>query len=256
MNQQSDAWHEWRNAGIGSSDAPIIMGVSEFMTPYELWEIKTGIAKREETSNFIQDLGNEIEPIARARYELECDIDMPPILCEHKEFPFLRASMDGGNFEAMRGLEIKYVGVNDFALICDGGIPEKYFPQVMHQFLVTGFKEIDLYGYSVPRDSEKHMGKGKALRCVPDLEYIKKLFDAEVSFWEKVSTKTPPPFIDKDFKLIRTKGAKAIADEYALKNGLDVSDLRDTLLNMCKGVKRARIGRLRIQDEKIHIHQA
>ncbi|MEZ9922286.1 YqaJ viral recombinase family protein, partial [Vibrio breoganii] len=35
--QRSDAWFEWRKQGITASMIPVIMGLSAYQTPYELW---------------------------------------------------------------------------------------------------------------------------------------------------------------------------------------------------------------------------
>lgn len=37
-------WLETRNAGIGGSDAAVIMGLNSYKSPYQLWMEKTGHA--------------------------------------------------------------------------------------------------------------------------------------------------------------------------------------------------------------------
>lgn len=256
MNQSSEAWHEWRLGGIGSSDAPVIMQASPYSTPYKLWEIKTGLKKDDEEKNtFIMDRGNELEPIARARYELENEIDMPPECCQHRDFSFLRASMDGWNEKEKRGLEIKFLGDNDFKLAESGLLPPRYFDQVMHQFLVTGADRIDFYGYNVPRDAENHKGKSVVVKVFPDFEYIKeKLWPAEILFWKMVQDKIAPPFIKDDYKSVRTKGTKAIVSDYiALAKSGKVSTSEFALatskiLELSKEHERARLYALRVES--------
>jgi len=41
LRQNSTDWHDWRRGGLGSSDAPVVMGNSPWMTPRKLWSIKT-----------------------------------------------------------------------------------------------------------------------------------------------------------------------------------------------------------------------
>ena len=242
------------------------MGVSPWKTPFELWEEKTGRAKREETSNFIQERGNELEPIARARYELEFDIEMPPALCQHQKHEWMRASMDGHNPALKRGLEIKYIGENDFKLAVElGKIPEKYFPQIQHQFMVTGAEQIDFYGYTVPKGAENHQGKSVTVPVFPDLNYVSNLFEAEYRFWMHIVSDVPPPFVQQDYKLIRVKGAKALADEYAEKVLLlesdgtllpRVSQVTDELMSMAQPGPRYRIGNLLIENGIITVKKA
>src|SRR3990172_7017919 len=95
MKQNTPAWLEWKNQGLGSSDAPIIMGVSPWMTALQLWEIKTGKFKPSQESNWAMERGSRLEPKARAHYQLLTERDMTPALKEHPEYPFLRASLDG-----------------------------------------------------------------------------------------------------------------------------------------------------------------
>ena len=60
-----DTWLDKRNEGIGASDIPIILGESNFMTPLELWEIKTGKSKQviDESLQTLFDAGHNQEPI-------------------------------------------------------------------------------------------------------------------------------------------------------------------------------------------------
>lgn len=245
MDQKSDEWLEWRKEGIGSSDAPIIMLASPWSTPYELWKVKTGRTIPDSTSNWAQERGNELEPIARAKFELESGIDMPAKLCQHMDFPWLRASLDGANDEERVALEIKYLGVNDMKLAEAGHLPPKYFPQIQHQFLVTGYEKIFFYGYNVPAGAEKHMGKSVMVECSPDPEYIEKLFRAEQAFWARVLEDIAPSFIKQDYKMLKVKGAKALAVEYMdlLKMGLSgpekrMGEIREELFSMGKDIER------------------
>lgn len=250
MDQKSPSWLEWRRRGIGSSDAPIILGVSPYSTPYKLWLEKTGQVIPDETSTFITERGNELEPIARAKYELETMVEMQPQLCQHKDYPWLRASMDGVNFEEGGGLEIKFIGENDFKLAEIGVIPAKYIPQIQHQFLVTGLQWIDFYGYNVPVGAENHQGRGVTVRCLPIPEYIQKLMNAESLFWDLVQSEVPPPFSTLDYKSIRAKGAKALAAQYIEETkrlGAACGNVIGELLGLCEGHERVRIYNLRIE---------
>ena len=42
MEQEGFEWHKWRMGGIGSSDAPVVMGVSPYKTIEQLYLEKTG----------------------------------------------------------------------------------------------------------------------------------------------------------------------------------------------------------------------
>lgn len=187
----TEEWHEWRRRGIGSSDAPVVMGVSPWSTPYKLWETKLGLTKPN-FSNYATQRGHELEPVARAQYELETGVAMPATLAVHESYPWLRASLDGWDALTKTVLEIKCPGKDDHATAVNGKVPDKYYPQLQHQLLVTGATKVDYYSFDG--------NKGVLVEVLPDLEYIDKLFNAELEFWKLIETKTPPKLTDSDIK--------------------------------------------------------
>lgn len=195
-------WKLWRSKGIGASDAPVVMGVSPYKTAYELWEEKTGLVSSDSEGNWATRRGHELEPRARANYELEYMISMPIAFVEHREYPFIRASLDGYNEAASRILEIKCPGKADHDLALQGKVPEKYWPQVQHQLFATGAKVCHYYSF----DGER----GALVEVYPDLEYIEKLVEQEVAFWRLVETQTPPKLSDRDYK--KFDDPKVLAD--------------------------------------------
>jgi putative phage-type endonuclease len=204
IEQRTKSWEEWRLEGLGSSDAAVVMGVSPWKTRYELWEEKTG-AKKSEISNWAQQRGTQMEPEARANYELLNDMDLPAHLVEHKVYPFMRASLDGYNAEKNFALEIKCPGKKDHEDALNGRVPEKYWPQVQHILAITG-GELDYYSYSNKR--------GVAVRVRPDLEYIKKLIEEETKFWNLVVSRTPP---EPDIVEVKDRKMIVLIQEYQRK---------------------------------------
>lgn len=197
MEQKTADWDEWRRRGIGSSDAPVIVGVSPWATPYQLWEQKTG-RRAPNPGNWATRRGNALEPVARADYELRMGCDAPPALLEHAEYPWLRASLDGWRPKERITVEFKWSGAEDFANARNGVVPAKYFPQVQHQILVAGVTEAHYFAMTETHET--------ALVVVPpDREYLKLLFAAECAFWKRVIDDDPPPLGDRDFKLIRDR---------------------------------------------------
>ena len=109
-------WHSLRGKGIGGSDAGIVMNVSNYKTPYELWEEKTGAKKPVFQTSEAIEKGNALEPILielfgvlyKTKFEL---IDTKDISLSNKKYPFLRANLDGAMLEKETkekwGLEIK-----------------------------------------------------------------------------------------------------------------------------------------------------
>lgn len=206
MDQGSDNWLEWRNKGIGSSDAPSIMGVG-YRTPYQVYLEKIGETKtvNDPGKDWIFEKGHKVEKQARALLEIQYGgVEFRPGLIQMIDYPFLRASMDGANFvyEGGVGKEFKLVSKAEF----DAGIcPERYFPQIQHQYMVSGLKKIDLVLCC-------EVGKLKQLKIkeveVPcDLVYIhKQLVPTLFNFWyNHVLKRVPPPLIKGDAIHIKDK---------------------------------------------------
>lgn len=218
LEQRTTDWLDWRKKGIGASDAPIILGVSPWSTPFQLWEQKIGLVKKD-GSNWATQRGNELEPRARAQFELEQMAEFPAMLCEHAKYPWARASLDGFNQEQQAALEIKCPGREDHEKARAGQVPEKYFPQLQHQLFVTGAKCVFYYSYF---EVGPEQFEGVTLRVEPDLEYIKKMVAAEVAFWSCVEKKTPPPLSDRDCHNIRNAEiGVALAEYFAAKKLFD-----------------------------------
>ncbi len=238
MEQRSTNWLDWRLQGIGSSDAPVIMGVSPWKTPYQLWEEKTKRVVRDD-SNWATQEGNRKEPIARAWYELDTGIEMQPDVGEHAEYPWLRTSFDGINLELKGALEIKCPGKDDHATAVAGKVPDKYYPQVQHQILVGGLDWIDYLSFQDGQNA-------KVIRVVPDLEYLKKYFVEAEAFWFGcVKADEPPPFSEKDFHKIPAKAKKAVENFLAKKLAAEQADLdlraaRESVLHFLGDTPRAK----------------
>lgn len=190
LEQGSEEWLRWRKGGLGSSDAPIIMKVSPWKTPRELYEEKIS-DELDATSTFAMERGHNMEPKARAAYELLYNLDMPAGTKVHPTHEFLRASFDGINEKEKLILEIKCVSKEDHALALKGSVPEKYYPQLQHQLLVTGFDRVHYFSFD---------GKvGGLVEIKRDDAYLKTLLEEELKFWSFVKTKTPPPYTDRDY---------------------------------------------------------
>jgi putative phage-type endonuclease len=200
---ESENWHEWRRKGIGSSDAPIIWGVSPYCTPHALWELKTGRKKTWE-GNWATRKGIALEPIARAHYELMREIEMPATLVQHSTFPWMRASLDGYNDGVI--LEIKCPGKKDHETAVSGLIPIHYYPQLQHQLFVSGASRCDYFSFT----HESQI----TISVFPDEEFIKQYFMKAVAFWLDVEKQTPPLLVERDWRLVRSKQLRIDLEEW------------------------------------------
>lgn len=192
--QGTESWHDWRNKGLGASEAPIVMGESPYQTPFQLWETKTK-RKPPQATNFAMTRGNNLEKKARASFELTHDIEMEPMLAEYAPWPIARASFDGFNKKLNAGLEIKCCGKKNFEMVKNGQVPLDYRAQIQQQILVSGAEKVFLYAF----DGEA----GVTLEVVPDVEYCKKLLEELKKFWDCVKNDIPPELDPtRDFEVI------------------------------------------------------
>lgn len=213
--EKNSDWHAFRAKGIGSSDAAVILGLSPWKTFYELWEEKCGIHTIEQ-SNWATQKGQEMEPIARARYELKSGLEFPEKLFIHPELDFIRASLDGFNEETRTALEIKCPGKEDHETAKSGQVPKKYYGQVQHLILASQATRCDYYSY---KD-----GEGVCISVAPDPKHLEDYIIKAKNFWDLVQSRTPPELSEKDFKIGKDPELlKAVADWRLSKLNADIA---------------------------------
>ncbi|MCX7143645.1 MAG: YqaJ viral recombinase family protein, partial [Proteobacteria bacterium] len=76
--QGTTEWHAHRARSRNASETPVVLGVSPWQTPYQLWCIRTGRATQEVTVPMQR--GTELEPAARAAYETQTGHIMEPLV--------------------------------------------------------------------------------------------------------------------------------------------------------------------------------
>jgi len=244
MNTRED-WLRWRKGGIGSSDAPIIMGVSEWSTPLKLYEEKINPEIKEDDSNqYVKNRGNYFEPKIRAVFEGIIGQKFTPALAEMDQFRFMRASLDGRNEDKTAIMEIKLVGKDDWAKVNEERMLDKYLPQVQEQLLVTGAKVCYFVCFQ-DTDNGLVLAEHLAiLEILPDLEYQARLLEACIKFWDCVTKKKPPTPSDRDYK--RLKGVAKAANKWkrlkknATKLKVDFEAARDELILAAEAMNHPR----------------
>ena len=99
----------YRKNKIGSSDAPIIAGVSPWTTQVQLWEEKIGI-REPRYANFAMQRGIDKEEEARCIFEKEIGVVFFPQVLTHKKYDWMIASLDGLSIDQDLAVEIKCPG--------------------------------------------------------------------------------------------------------------------------------------------------
>jgi len=183
-------WQAQRNEGLGSSDASIILGLSNWESPYSLWEQKTGRVplNRPVTPEVerLRRFGHLMEPVTLAltSEELGIPIMKPEVAHHHPEHHWLRCNLDGWTADG-RIAEFKNVHQSQ-ASKWDGQVPDHAEIQVHHSGLVLGVSSAIVAGL---------IGGNRLavyeITLNPSISEI--LWEAEVDFWTRVQNDSPPP---------------------------------------------------------------
>jgi putative phage-type endonuclease len=189
MEIGSKEWKEKRRATVGSSDAPVIMRVSPYKSPYQLWEEK--VFGKEQTMNGAMFRGNKLEESARHCFEKKFGIEVFPEVLKHPEINWMTATVDGISSNRKHLVEIKCPNRNDHQSAKDGKIPQKYYPQCQHQLEVSGLDS--MYYFSFDGDD------GVIVEVEKDKKYISNLIKEEKAFWDCINNLEAPEFTDLDW---------------------------------------------------------
>ncbi len=190
--QNTDGWLEWRRNKLGASDAPIILNVSPWTSPLQLWERKLGIAEEQKESSAMSR-GKALESEALQSFNTLHDSTFFATVCQHETYDWMIASLDGLSACDKYALEIKCPGREDHLLALAGTVPSKYIPQMQHQLAVTGLDMIYYFSYD-----------GQNNACIEvhrDQDYIDKLIKEELKFYKCMVTCTPPELSERDYNI-------------------------------------------------------
>lgn len=181
--QGTAEWIKFRRTHIGASDAPCIMGESPWKSIFKLYEEK--LFGFEDEENIYMKRGKELEPLALECFEKETGLTMFSMMFTHDNYEWMSASYDGITLNQDSILEIKCPGAKDhhFAEV-NKMVPKKYKAQLQHQIFISGLDFSFYYSF----DGKK----GIILEVKRDQEFIEKMLEKELDFWNCLQTLTPP----------------------------------------------------------------
>ena len=189
--QGSSEWLEMRKKHLGASDAPIIMGVSPYCTPYQLWRYKLGLDEAKPIKPHMQK-GLDIEDEARDYFFNETGYKVEPRLIKHPNISYMTASLDGLDDSNKIFVEIKRPCREDHEFVKKHNKPpEKYWPQLQHQLeclnIFSGF-------YLSYYENDPVLTE-----VFRDQNYIETLIGKEASFYNCMMELIAPELTDKDY---------------------------------------------------------
>lgn len=183
-----EKWLEYRQMGIGGSDAAAVCGISRWKSPVELWLEKTG-QKPLEPSGEAAYWGTVMEPLIRDEFILRTGIKVMqvPAMLQHKRFSWMLANLDGIVSDPIRGEGIfEAKTANAYASgEWEDSIPDEYALQVQHYMAVTGLQFVYIAAL---------IGGNRFIWRLIERndEVIHLLIQMEHRFWQLVQKKIPP----------------------------------------------------------------
>jgi putative phage-type endonuclease len=202
-----EAWLKERDNGIGASEIAVLLGLSEWSSPFHLWAQKTGRLTKGASDAEHLEYGRFMEDGAAKRYAYRTgrmlqDLGRYTIL-RSKRWPFLFTTLDriitdlppADSFFAQAypidGLEgpgcceIKNPIIHGYRA-WDEGVPLHYQAQLQGQLAVTGFRW-GSFGASMPD------GTFLAIDMMRNEDFITMAVEKATAFMECVTSDTWPP---------------------------------------------------------------
>ncbi len=181
-----DEWLKARKEGIGASEAPVVLGVYPWKTPFELYAEKVSQAtdERQFEAAF---WGQQLEPLILSRFATETGrkVERGGKLLRSIDNPLMLATLDGTQVDSALGegvVEIKATTLEDR---WEDGPPPYVVAQVQHQLSVTG--------HSWASVAVLFSGRTFAFYDLErDDALISELVEREQEFWWRVLTNSPP----------------------------------------------------------------
>ena len=191
------------------------MGVNNYKNIIDLWkEKKKSVSGNpiEEYSNEATERGKKLEDLIRKQYK----IDNPDKKIYevkdyyiHKNFDFIRASLDGEIVLSNKKtgiLEIKTTTIHNYSVYLQywkNNIPETYLYQILHYFLVTNYEFAVLVAdirFKCFEDDEFDLKKEIKTYTIYRDDFkneIKRLQEKEIEFWSYIENNIEPPLIKR-----------------------------------------------------------
>lgn len=214
LKQGTPEWHAWRSERVTASNVPVILGESDFQTPYELWLGYINKPTESAPPNYAMARGMAYEGVVRDEHQLDSGREFYPVCVENEDFPLLGASLDGYSpDEGGIVLEIKVPSREKHEQALRGEIPLCYRGQVQAQLMASGAKRLE-YVSHYPQTKSK-----AKVDVYPDPVYFERIDKAVKEFMERVRTKTPPMLTADDYVEAGTEELKIAMLDYSHTKG-------------------------------------
>lgn len=202
-----EEWLESRKQFIGGSDASCILGLNAWKSNLDLFREKTGKQEAPDLSgNEAVEYGTKAEEHIRALFALdhpELEVSYVPYNSWHNsKYPFAAASLDGWltDTDGRKGIwECKTAIITNKAQAekWDGQIPNNYYCQILHYFMVTEFDFAVLRArlrYEYP-NNKYFIERDYYIERSDCEEDIATVIEKEAAFYQQLKNREEPPRI-------------------------------------------------------------
>lgn len=185
--QDHSAWLEMRNKGIGGSEAAVVIGMSKWKSPFQLWLEKTGQVEPEDISDKeCVYWGNVLEEAVADRFsELTGKKVRKQGMLQDEQYPFIFANVDRWVIGENAGLECKTTNAFNTAEWEGEEVPDSYLLQCQWYMGVTG---ADKWYIACLIGGNKFVWK----EVCRNEGNIMALREAAIAFWHMVETNQMP----------------------------------------------------------------
>jgi putative phage-type endonuclease len=188
-----EEWLQTRMRGIGGSDAAVVLRLSKYKTPFELWLEKTGQVTPESSTSEAAYFGTLLEELVAKEFEKRSGkkVRKRNAMFQHPKYDFILANIDRFVVGEKAILECKTASAFQAKEWENDEIPEAYIVQVQHYLGVLGPEYKKGY-FAVLIGGQKFVWK----EIERDDELIEMIFQAEIDFWNNHVLKGEPPALD------------------------------------------------------------
>jgi putative phage-type endonuclease len=195
-----------RRLGVGGSDISVILGLSSYKTPYQLYLEKAGLIEISNEETPLQYWGNVLELTIRKEFAKrnKVRVTTPKETIQHPFFDYFFANVDGfipkwnAVFEAKNSSQFmsSHWGENGTDII-----PMQYLVQVAFYCSVLNAPCAYIAVLIGGNDYRE-------FKYTRDLELESRILDSAKEFWNAVITNTPPaPINQMDIKIMYPKNS-------------------------------------------------
>lgn len=227
--QDREAWLKMRKTGIGGSDAAVVLGLSKWKSPFELWMEKTGQTEEVDIGdNEYIEAGNRLEQTIADWF---CDKTGKKVrrcgMLRNKEHPFMLADIDRLVVGENAILECKTAAQWKLHEWDEDNLPDTYYLQVQHYLAVGGYEKAYI---AVLVGGHKFIWK-EIPRNEEDIEVLIK---AEEEFWNKNVIEKALPDVNG------TEGCSQAIQRYFEGGDTEAIELEGEYDILCRDLKALR----------------